>query len=925
MKNYIEIKGAKANNLKNISIEIPHGKFIVITGLSGSGKSTLAFDTLFAEGQRKYIESLSSYARQFLGKLQKPQVEYIKGIPPAIAIQQKSGAKNSRSNVGSLTEIYDFLKLLYSRIGITISPVSNQVVKKHSSKDILDFLSNYNNKKCILYCAVSKNNFSKDYFNEIIKQGFSRVEYNNEIIKISDFVNLNFEDFDSEKLFLVIDRIEIDLNNKDSVNRLNDSIETAFSEGKGNCVLKIFTNDNNFILKEFSNFFELDGIKFIEPNPYLFSYNNPIGACPICQGYGNIIGVDNDLVFPNKGLSVFEGAISCWKGETYKELNDQLVLNAYKFNFPIHKPYYNLSAEEKELLWKGNKYFEGINTFFDYIKEKSYKIQNRVLLSRYRGKTICPECNGAKLRKEALYVKINNKNIRELVNMPIDDLKTFFNEIQLTETEQHIGKRLLYEIKSRLDLLINIGLGYLTLDRASNTLSGGEFQRINLVTSIGSGLVGSLYILDEPSIGLHPRDTNNLIEILKQLKNKGNTVIVVEHDEEIIRNADTIIDLGPLAGSNGGEVVFNGTFKEMLKSQTLTAKYIKNELKIEIPEKRRKWKNFIELTGLREHNLKNIDIKIPLNCITAISGVSGSGKSTIINHILFPAINNSIENLNSKTGDFNEIKGDISLIKHVELIDQNPIGKSSRSNPVTYLKIFDDIRDLFADLKLSKLRGYKSKHFSFNVPGGRCDECEGEGILRIEMQFMADVEIPCEVCEGKRFKKEILEVQYHDKSIFDILDMTIDDAIYFFGKISDNNAIKISKKLEFLAEVGLGYLKLGQSSSTLSGGEAQRIKLALFLSKRTVNHTLFIFDEPTTGLHFHDISKLVNAINKIVEQGHTVLIVEHNLDVLKSADWIIDLGPEGGVNGGKIVFEGIPEDLAKTNSYTGKYLSEKII
>ncbi len=915
---YISIKGAALHNLKNIDVKIPRNKLVVITGLSGSGKSTLAFDTLYAEGQRRYVESLSSYARQFLGKLNKPKVTSIKGISPAIAIEQKVNSTNPRSTVGTSTEVYDYLKLLFARIGKTFSPISGNIVKKDNVQDVVDFVKKIGiNKKALLLSPIHIEN-NKD-LNTIIKiliqQGFARLKVHDKIIRIEEF------DGKTEKnIYLVVDRIVIQ-ENEDFYNRLADSIQTAFYEGKGNCIIQNLSDNS---IQEFSNKFELDGKSFLEPNVHLFSFNNPYGACPKCEGYGNIIGIDEELVIPNTGLSIYEDAILPWKSDSLKPYKDDLVLNAYKFNFPIHKPIFELTQEQKDLLWQGNKYFKGLNKFFKHLEEKSYKIQYRVMLSRYRGKTKCHECNGFRLREDAKYVKISEKNITDLIELPIGDLVHFFKNIELTKNDRTIGKRLLQEITNRLQYLYDVGLGYLTLNRNSNTLSGGESQRINLATSLGSSLVGSMYILDEPSIGLHSKDTEKLIHVLKNLRDLGNTVIVVEHDEDIMKVADHIIDIGPEAGSYGGELVAEGNYDEILKSNTLTANYLSGKLKIEVPESRRKSKQFVEIIGAREHNLKNINVKIPLNGLTVVTGVSGSGKSTLIRDILYPALQKKINNYGEKPGQFTEIKGNFENLKNIEFINQNPIGRSSRSNPVTYIKAYDEIRALFTKQKLAKIRGYKAKYFSFNVEGGRCETCKGEGEVTIEMQFMADVHLECETCKGKRFKKEVLEVEFEGKSINDVLQTTIDEAIKFF---IEHQQSKIVNRLKPLQDVGLGYVQLGQASSTLSGGEAQRIKLASFLVKGiTKDKTLFIFDEPTTGLHFHDIKKLLDSFDALIEKGHSVIVIEHNLELIKCADYIIDLGKEGGENGGNIVAQGAPEELVKnTNSYTAKYLIEKLI
>lgn len=916
-KEYILIKGAKLHNLKNIDVAIPRNKFVVITGLSGSGKSSLAFDTLFAEGQRRYVESLSSYARQFLGRLNKPKVDYIKGIAPAIAIEQKVNSTNPRSTVGTSTEIYDYLKLLFARIGKTYSPASGNEVKKHRVSDVLNFVKSLLiNSKLLLLSPVHipDERSVLQTLKILAQQGYSRIKYKGAILRIETIDKEIDHDF-----YLVIDRIIVK-DDEDFYNRLGDAIQTAFFEGKGECILEDTKGNQQTI---FNNRFELDGIQFLEPNTHLFSFNNPYGACPNCEGYGNVIGIDEDLVVPNTSLSIYENAILPWKSESFSKYKNDLINNAYKHNIPIHKPWFELSAEQKNLIWKGNKAFKGLDYFFKHLEEKSYKIQYRVMLSRYRGKTKCTTCNGKRLRSEVNNIKISKKNISELVDLPLNELTGFFKHLKLNQSEHIIAKRLLIEINSRLQFLNDVGLSYLTLNRTSNTLSGGESQRINLATSLGSNLVGSMYILDEPSIGLHPKDTERLIKVLKDLRDLGNTVIVVEHDEDIMKAADIIIDIGPEAGTFGGEIVAEGNFHEILKSDSLTAKYLNHQLKIEIPQKRRKSKYFVEVIGARENNLKNINVTFPLNGLTVVTGVSGSGKSTLVSKILYPAVQKRIGGYGEKVGEFSGLKGNFEQIEHIEFINQNPIGRSSRSNPVTYIKAYDDIRALFASEKLSKIRNYQPKHFSFNVEGGRCEVCRGEGEVTIEMQFMADVHLECESCKGKRFKKEVLEVKFQGKSINDILNSTIDDAIALF---KNHNETKIVKKLQPLQNVGLGYVTLGQSSSTLSGGEAQRIKLASFLVKgNRQSKSLFIFDEPTTGLHFHDIQKLLKSFNALIENGHSIIVIEHNIDLIKCADYIIDLGKEGGKQGGSLLFQGTPEALAGCkNSYTAPYLMEKL-
>lgn len=916
-KDFITITGAALHNLKNLDVKIPRNKLVVITGLSGSGKSSLAFDTLYAEGQRRYVESLSSYARQFLGKLNKPKVSSIKGISPAIAIEQKVNSTNPRSTVGTTTEIYDYLKLLYARVGKTFSPISGELVKKDTVSDVIDRVLSMDEKAKILLLAPIHATEERDLATLVKimeQQGFSRLKTESGIVRIDDF-NPEYEGL----LYLVVDRVVVQ-RGEDFVNRLSDSVQTAFYEGKGECILENIKSGEQLY---FSNRFEKDGIVFMDPNVHFFSFNNPYGACPNCEGYGNTIGIDDDLVIPNNTLSIYEDAILPWKSESFKHFKEDLVLNAYKFDFPIHKPVFELSEKQYQLLWEGNEYFEGLNGFFSYLEEKSYKIQYRVMLSRYRGKTKCPECQGKRLRKEAGYVKIGGKNLMELVDLPIDEVLTFFQNLKLDPYREKIAKRLLKEVVSRLSFLNDVGLSYLTLNRNSNTLSGGESQRINLATSLGSSLVGSMYILDEPSIGLHSRDTEKLIRVLKKLRDLGNTVIVVEHDEDIIRVADHIIDIGPEAGSFGGELVAEGDFQQILKSDSLTANYLNGSLRIDVPAKRRASKKFIEIRGAREHNLRNVDVQIPLNALSVITGVSGSGKSTLIRDILYPALQRIIHKYGEKAGRFTEISGDLETLQNVEFINQNPIGRSSRSNPVTYIKAYDEIRGLFTDQKLSQVRGYKAKHFSFNVDGGRCDACKGEGEVTIEMQFMADVHIECETCRGKRFKKEILEIEFQGKNINDILETTVDEAILFF---EEHKQKRIVQKLKPLQDVGLGYVQLGQASSTLSGGEAQRIKLASFLVKGSnSDKTLFIFDEPTTGLHFHDIKKLLDSFNALIEKGHSIVVIEHNMELIKCADYIIDLGPEGGKYGGQVVGQGQPEQLIlNEKSHTGKYLKEKL-
>ncbi|WP_177733780.1 excinuclease ABC subunit UvrA [Flavobacterium inviolabile] len=918
-KKNIIIKGAQLHNLKNIDVAIPRNKLVVVTGLSGSGKSSLAFDTLYAEGQRRYVESLSSYARQFLGRLDKPKVEYIKGIAPAIAIEQKVNTTNARSTVGTSTEIYDYLKLLYARIGKTISPVSGREVKKDTVTDVIDQVQQFEpDSKWLLLAPIHLEDGRKleDKLKVLLQQGFARVLVDNQMVRLDE---IEQHTLDNKDVLLIIDRIVVK-EDEEFYNRLADAAQTAFYEGKGECYLQEVNSEKRIV---FSNSFEMDGITFLEPNVHLFSFNNPYGACPKCEGYGNVIGIDEELVIPNTALSVYENAVYPWRGESMSWYRDQLVNSAYKFDFPIHKPFFELTDAQKALIWKGNKFFTGLDDFFQELEEKNYKIQNRVMLSRYRGKTKCNVCKGKRLRPEANYVFVGGKTISDLVDLPIKNLIDFFKALTLSEYDEKVAKRLLIEINNRLRFLDEVGLSYLTLNRNSATLSGGESQRINLATSLGSSLVGSMYILDEPSIGLHPKDTERLITVLENLRNLGNTVIVVEHDEDIMKAADMIIDIGPEAGTLGGDLVAQGTYEEILKADSLTAKYLNGTMEIEVPKKRRKFKNHIDIIGARENNLKNINVTFPLECLTVITGVSGSGKSTLVKKILFPAMQKQLEGVGEKAGQFTEMKGSYSHIKHIEYVDQNPIGRSSRSNPVTYIKAYDDIRDLFSKQHLSKMRGYQPKHFSFNVDGGRCETCKGEGSVTIEMQFMADVHLECETCNGKRFKKEIQEVNFENKNIDDVLTLTIDDAIAFFNL---HGQTKITQKLQPLQDVGLGYVQLGQSSSTLSGGEAQRIKLASFLVKGvTKDKALFVFDEPTTGLHFHDIKKLLASFEALIEKGHSIIVIEHNLDLIKCADYIIDIGPEGGENGGQLMAFGTPEEVSKNKaSITGKYLKDKL-
>lgn len=919
---FITIKGARVNNLKNIDVQIPHGKMVVVTGLSGSGKSSLAFDTLFAEGQRRYVESLSSYARQFLGKLDKPEVDYIKGVAPAIAIQQKVISNNPRSTVGTTTEVYDYLKLLFARVGKTFSPISGNEVKKHTVSDIVDFISEQT-EGSRLYILAPILNFKKygvERQLQLLKeQGYLRIFLNGEVYEI-DEVDRNQKDL--ERALLLVDRIRVQAFDDDEKYRIADSVNIAFGEGQGTCYVYTLENQS---LHEFNNRFELDGMEFVEPSEHFFTFNNPFGACKTCEGFGSVIGIDEKLVIPDPSLSVYAGGVACWRGETMREYLNELLFNSKEVDFPIHRPIQDLTPEQYQFLWEGNKHFDGINGFFKYLEANTYKIQFRVMLSRYRGKTLCPDCRGTRLRKDTNNVKVGGKSITDVVLMPIATSLEFFKQLKLDENQQNIAKRLMPEIVNRLQFIDDVGLGYLTLNRASNSLSGGESQRINLATSLGSSLVGSMYILDEPSIGLHPRDTERLITVLHRLRDLGNTVIIVEHEESIMRAADEIIDIGPKAGIYGGEVVFQGNHKQLLKAtNSLTADYLTGRRKIEVPQLKRKSASNIEIVGARQNNLKNIDVKFPLYSFVCVTGVSGSGKSTLVKDILYPALKQKLGGYGDLTGEFKELKGDVKRISAIEFVDQNPIGKSSRSNPVTYVKAFDDIRDLFAKTSKAKALGLKPGYFSFNVEGGRCEMCEGEGIVTVSMQFMADVHLKCETCQGKRYKTEALDVLLNEKNISDILEMDIQEGITFFKQIKDRSAEKIVEKLQPLADVGLGYLKMGQSSSTLSGGEAQRVKLASFLIKSNEQkNTLFVFDEPTTGLHFYDIEKLLIAFQRLVDYGNSLIVIEHNLDIIKCADWVIDLGAEGGENGGHLVFEGTPEQLAKhPTSYTGKYLKE---
>lgn len=923
--NSIYIKGARVHNLKNIELEIPHGKLIVVTGLSGSGKSTLAFDTIFAEGQRRYVESLSTYARQFLGRVEKPDVDIIRGIAPAIAIEQKVTSRNPRSTVGTSTEIYDYLKLLFARIGRTYSPISGREVVCCQAQDVVEFITRLPEGERVVVAApfvVSEQGGVIEKVTLLMEEGVQRFYYRGEMVLAEDFVGEVDGATRAEDIMVVVDRLTAS-SEEDAVSRMGDSVARALEVGEGIC--RLILKDR---VEEFSTRFEADGLSFEEPTEHLFSFNNPIGACPVCEGYGKVTGIDENLVVPDKNKSIFENAIACWRGATMSWFRDRLVENAHHFNFPIHKPYYALSKEQRRLLWTGNEYFEGLDSFFEQLKKERYKIQYRVMLSRFTGKTVCPECEGARLRKEALYVKVGGYNIAELVTMPIDALMEFFDHLELTPNELKKAERLLKEIRVRLRYVAEVGLGYLTLDRLSSTLSGGESQRINLSTSLGSNLTGSLYILDEPSIGLHPRDTHRLIGVLKQLRDMGNTVIVVEHEEEVIRAADRIIDIGPEAGIGGGEVVFNGTLEEIATAtRSLTADYLLGKKSITVPAARRGWSGYIEIKGARENNLKGIDVKIPLGVMTCVTGVSGSGKSSLVEGILYPALRRQIYEVGNKPGSYEMLAGDVGLVHAVEMVDQSPIGKSLRSNPVTYTKAYNDIRQLYASQPYAKHNGITPSYFSFNRPGGRCEECQGEGVIRVEMQFMANVELKCEHCGGKRFGEEVLEVRYRGKSISDVLEMSVDDAVAFFGEESEQPINqRIVSTLRTLQDVGLGYIKLGQSTSTLSGGEIQRVKLAYYLmDEDTTERTMFIFDEPTTGLHFHDTNKLLAAFDALLKKGHTIVVIEHNMDIIKSADWIIDLGPEAGDGGGNLVFEGTPDDIVHCEeSYTGRFLAQRI-
>ncbi len=920
-KQKIQVRGAKVHNLKNIDVDIPHGELVVLTGLSGSGKSTLAFDTIFAEGQRRYVESLSAYARQFLGRIDKPDVESITGIAPAIAIEQKVNTRNPRSTVGTTTEIYDYLRLLYARVGHTFSPISGQEVKAHHVSDVVEYVASLPEGTRVMIAAPIAGGGMIERLLALVQDGFQRIYVDGKVWLIDDYMP-EVKSGVQSSVSVIVDRIKVAAGDEEQVTRLGDSAEKAFVMGEGECMVieQVATELDQIHTRVFNKRFEADGIVFDEPTEHLFSFNNPIGACPRCEGYGKVTGIDEELVVPDKTRSIYDDAIACWRGETMSLWKDRLVGAAHRFGFPVHTPYYDLTREQRQLLWTGNQYFEGLDEFFRHLEKERYKIQYRVMLSRYTGKTICPECSGARLRKEALYVRVGGKTIADLVVMPIVELQDFFAQLVMDDYDAKAAERLSAEIRNRLQYLLDVGLGYLTLDRLSSTLSGGESQRINLATSLGSNLTGSLYILDEPSIGLHPRDTQRLIGVLKQLRDLGNTVIVVEHEEEIIRAADRIIDIGPEAGYQGGEIVYNGDIKGLTRAKnSLTADYLTGRKAIVPPATPRGWSNYVTIEGARENNLKGIDVKFPLGVMTCVTGVSGSGKSSLVKGILYPALRRALYETGAKPGSYERLSGDFAMLKSVEMVDQNPIGKSSRSNPATYIKAYDDIRKLFAEQHYARVNGFGPSHFSFNIAGGRCEECQGEGVIRVGMQFMADVELRCEACGGRRFKDEILEVRYKGQSIYDVLEMTVDDAAEFFA-----GTPRLVEKLRALQDVGLGYVKLGQSSSTLSGGESQRVKLAAFLLKEnTSGRMMFIFDEPTTGLHFHDIKKLLAAFDALIAKGHTIVIVEHNMDVIKCADRIIDLGPEAGDEGGYVTFEGTPSDLARcTDIYTGQYLSQ---
>lgn len=922
--NSIYIKGARVHNLKNIEVEIPHNQLVVVTGLSGSGKSTLAFDTIFAEGQRRYVESLSTYARQFLGRIEKPDVDIIRGIAPAIAIEQKVTSRNPRSTVGTSTEIYDYLKLLFARVGRTFSPISGVEVVRHRVQDVVERIASLAEGEAVIIAApfvLSEGERMIEKVTLLMEEGVQRFRLGGEMMLAEDFVRAIDETTKAEDVVVVVDRLRAS-HDEELLSRAGDSVQRALEIGGGVCRLLYAGRE-----EEFSTRFEADGIAFEEPTEHLFSFNNPIGACPLCEGYGKVTGIDENLVVPDKNKSIFENAIACWRGASMSWFRDRLVENAHRFDFPIHAPYHTLSQQQRRLLWSGNEYFHGLDEFFKMLEKERYKVQYRVMLSRFTGKTLCPECEGARLRKEALYVRVGGKTIAQLVTMPVDELIEFFASLSLAEHELSKAERVLTEVRTRLQYIADVGLGYLTLDRLSATLSGGESQRINLSTSLGSNLTGSLYILDEPSIGLHPRDTHRLIGVLRKLRDMGNTVIVVEHEEEVIRAADRIVDMGPEAGVNGGEVVFNGSLDELTKAQqSLTADYLVGRKSIPMPTARRGWSSFVEIRGARENNLKSVDVKIPLGVMTCVTGVSGSGKSSLVEGILYPALRRHIYETGNRPGGYTSLGGDVGLIRSVEMVDQSPIGKSLRSNPVTYTKAYNDIRQLFAQQPYAKHNGITQSHFSFNRPGGRCEECQGEGIIRVEMQFMADVELRCEHCGGKRFNDEVLEVRYRGKSISDVLEMSVDDAVAFFEGDGEPLSKRIVATLSTLQSVGLGYIKLGQSTSTLSGGEIQRVKLASYLmGEDTTEGTMFIFDEPTTGLHFHDISKLLAAFDALLKKGHTIVVIEHNMEVIKCADWVIDLGPEAGEGGGNLVFEGTPEGLMECKeSYTGHFLAQHI-
>ncbi len=936
---HITIKGARTNNLRNVDLRIPKNKLIVVTGVSGSGKSSITMDTLYAEGQRRYVESLSSYARQFLGRMKKPDVDYIRGICPAIAIEQRVTTGNTRSTVGSMTEVYDFLRLLYARIGKFYSPISGEIVKKHEVSDVIDFIKKQpdGTRGLILvpFTHKYKERTLEQELNLLLQKGYTRVHFGGEILQMQDMlegVETRFDItvpaylFRDQGLTLLMDRFVVQHADDAEWMRLADSVNISFYESEGECIVQLVNADTPSEPVHFNNRFELDGIEFPEPTPQLFNYNNPYGACPTCEGYGRVLGIDHDKVVPDKTKSIYDGAIVAWRGEKFGEYQELFVQHAHKFDFPVHTPFEQLTKAQQKLLWTGNQYFEGIDAFFKELESKTYKIQNRVMLARYRGRTVCPTCDGGRLRQEALCVKITGKNVSELTSVPLDEVLAFFRMLheQLTEHDRQIARRLLLEINNRLRFMVELGLGYLTLDRVSNTLSGGETQRIHLTRTLGSNLTASMYLLDEPSVGLHPRDTGRLVKVLKELRDLGNTVVVVEHEEEVIKNADYLVDMGPEAGVHGGHVVFAGDYSTIgtAAPESLTAQYLSGKMSIETPKIRRKTVEFLTLRGARQHNLKNITVRFPLHCLTVVSGVSGSGKTTLVRDLLFPALTQHLpDNTGKQPGSFDGLGGNVKKITRVEFINQSPIGKSSRSNPVTYVKAYDYIRDLFASQQLSKIRGFAPKHFSFNVEAGRCETCKGEGEQVVEMQFLADVHLECEECRGRRFKQEVLDVQYKEKSIFDVLQLSIEAALVFF-----KGQKEITDRLQPLFDVGLGYVQLGQSSSTLSGGEAQRVKLASFLIREnSQGHIFFIFDEPTTGLHFHDIKKLLVAINALVEKGHSVLVVEHNMEVIKSADWVVDLGPEGGKEGGNLVYEGTPEELAKEKkSYTGQYLQEKL-